>query len=53
MKKIALLITIVLIAINSQAKIWRVNNNPGVTADFTNTDLAVASASVVRRYHTY
>jgi hypothetical protein len=27
--------------------VWRVNNNPGVTADFTNTDLAVANASVV------
>jgi hypothetical protein len=47
MKKVALLIIIVLVANNIQAKVWRVNNTPGVTADFTNTDLAVASASVV------
>jgi hypothetical protein len=47
MKKVALTSIIVLVAINIQAKVWRVNNTPGVTADFINTDLAVASASVV------
>src|SRR5882762_1044597 len=31
---------------NANAKIWRVNNNTGITADFTNIDAAVNSASV-------
>ncbi len=34
-------------ALPAQAKIWRINNNPGVTADFTSLTLAIASASVV------
>jgi hypothetical protein len=39
---------IVLAVINvAQAKVWRVNNNPGVTADFTTIPLAVANAAVV------
>jgi hypothetical protein len=29
------------------ARIWRVNNNPGIAADFTNFNTAIASASVV------
>jgi hypothetical protein len=47
MKQAVLLLTIAFFAANANAKVWRVNNTPGVTADFTNTDLAVASASVV------
>jgi hypothetical protein len=31
----------------AHAKIWRINNNPGVTADFTSLTLATASASVI------
>ncbi|MEI9957117.1 MAG: hypothetical protein WDM90_12625 [Ferruginibacter sp.] len=31
---------------NGNAKIWRVNNNTGITADFTGIDAAVNSASV-------
>lgn len=30
----------------SQAKIWRINNNAGVTADFTNVSTAISSALV-------
>jgi hypothetical protein len=35
MKKIPLLLAVVLFAGIAQAKIWRVNNNSGVAADFT------------------
>lgn len=31
----------------SQAKIWRINNNPGVATDFTTFDACIANASVV------
>jgi hypothetical protein len=47
MKQAVLFLTISFFAAGIQAKVWRVNNTPGVSADFTNTDLAVASASVV------
>ncbi len=50
MKKIFLLssLTVLLLSsITTQAKIWRVNNTPGVSADFTSFSLAVASATVV------
>lgn len=43
----AVIVTLLLSAMPSQAKIWRVNNNPGVTADFTTFNAAVASASVL------
>jgi hypothetical protein len=46
MKQAVLLLTIAFFATNANGKVWRVNNTPGVAADFTNTDLAVASASV-------
>lgn len=35
------------LSLSASAKIWRVNNNPGVVANFVNTNDAVASASVV------
>ena len=50
MKKIFLfggLTFMLLSSLTSHAKIWRLNNNPGVTADFTSLSLAIASASVV------
>lgn len=50
MKKIFYLPAIIaclLIAFPSQAKVWRINNTPGVTADFSTPALAVASASVL------
>ena len=34
-------------SLNANAKIWRLNNNAGVTADFTTFNAAVASASVL------
>ncbi len=43
----SIILTLVLTAFQSQAKIWRVNNTPGVTADFTNFTAALASASVL------
>src|SRR5882724_7516621 len=47
MKKIITLSLIVFIAIHANAKVWRVNNTPGVTADFISGTAALASASVV------
>lgn len=48
MKKIALVAVLAMVLqLNLQAKIWRVNNNAGVTADFTTFTAAVANASVV------
>lgn len=46
MKKILLLSAIV-ISMNAQAKIWRVNNTAGVNADFTSLSVAVADAAVL------
>ena len=37
----------ILTALPTQAKIWRVNNNPGITADFTTFNGAATSASVL------
>lgn len=45
MKKTISLLTIVLITFSAQAKIWRVNNNPGVAADFTTAQAAHDAAS--------
>jgi len=44
MKKLALYLLVVLFAIPvmTEAKVWRVNNNPGVVADFTTLDAAMA-----------
>jgi hypothetical protein len=47
MKYLSFLILFISITLSSQAKIWRVNNNPGVTADFTTFHAAVGSASVL------
>ncbi|HMK02985.1 MAG TPA: hypothetical protein VK489_02290 [Ferruginibacter sp.] len=50
MKKTATLIIMVtgiLISLQTNAKVWRINNNNGVTADFTSGAAAIASASVV------
>ncbi|MGF2413485.1 hypothetical protein [Ferruginibacter sp.] len=46
MKKLFFFVTL-LFALSANAKIWRVNNNAGVTADFTQLTTAVASASVL------
>jgi hypothetical protein len=40
MKKICSIIALIIITINCQAKIWRVNNNSGVIADFTTAQAA-------------
>ncbi len=32
---------------HTQAKVWRINNTPGVSADFSSGSLAIASSSVV------
>ncbi len=47
MQKLTLLFVAVLLASTSFAKIWRVNNNAGVVADFTDLPAAVSSASVI------
>lgn len=47
MKYFTLIIFFVAAGLQSQAKVWRINNTPGVTADFTTGALALASASVV------
>jgi hypothetical protein len=46
--KFILFITVsIIISVNTSAKIWRVNNNAGVAADFTTFNAAVISASVL------
>ncbi len=47
MKKSIFTIAIILTTIVAQAKIWRCNNNFGVTADFTTLNAAVVDASVL------
>ena len=50
MKKYLFLFTVtvgILLTFQTYAKVWRINNTPGVTADFTTGALALASASVV------
>jgi len=47
MKQFILLTAAVCAAIAANAKIWRVNNNAGVTADFTDMPACIASASVL------
>lgn len=48
MKKLLFFTVIAVFATTtSQAKIWRVNNNAGIVADFTTLTAAVANASVV------
>jgi hypothetical protein len=43
----SLLLLVIVSSLSAQAKIWRVNNNTGVSADFNNLPTAIASASVV------
>src|SRR5690349_13540734 len=49
MKKFLLLsvfVSVLFSSVQSQDRLWRVNNNPGITADFTTFNGAVTSASV-------
>lgn len=47
MQKFTFLFAAILLCTTSFAKIWRVNNNAGVTADFTTLNAATSSASVM------
>ena len=47
MKKILLFLSALIVFNNSFAKIWRVNNNTGITADFTTAQAANDAVSVV------
>ena len=47
MKYLSLLILLIVAVLQTQAKVWRINNTPGVIADFTNCQAALSSASVV------
>jgi hypothetical protein len=41
------IIALLLLSQTTEAKIWRINNNPGVIADFNSGSTAIASSSVV------
>jgi hypothetical protein len=47
MKHLSILILFAMASLQSNAKVWRINNTPGVTADFSTGPLALASSSVV------
>ncbi len=47
MKQLFILTLFVIACFQSNAKVWRINNTPGVVADFTNCAAALASSSVV------
>src|SRR6476646_6625357 len=47
MKSLAFLILFAIAGLTSQAKIWRINNTPGVSADFISPQAALSSPSVV------
>jgi hypothetical protein len=47
MKQLILFIATLFFTITINAKVWRVNNTPGVTADFTDMPACLASALVV------
>ena len=47
MKYLSTLLLFAIAGLQLQAKVWRINNTPGVTADFTTGAAAVASASVI------
>ncbi|HEU4470794.1 MAG TPA: hypothetical protein VFR58_06925 [Flavisolibacter sp.] len=47
MLRISSLVLVLMLFKNAEAKIWRVNNNAGVIADFNSFAAAMASASVV------
>lgn len=46
-RRLFTLIFFVGILFNAQAKIWRINNNPGITADFSTFNGAATSATVL------
>ncbi len=46
MKYLSLLVLVSVISVSSQAKSWRVNNNPGVVADFTTLAGAINAGTV-------
>jgi len=45
MKRISLLIIIFAMSLSSEAKVWRINNNPGIDADFTSFSSAQNTAN--------
>jgi hypothetical protein len=47
MKRFLFLLPLLVCCWAAEAKIWRVNNNAGVAADFTSVDAAVNHSSVV------
>jgi hypothetical protein len=47
MKYLSFLIVFAMAALQSNAKIWRINNTAGVAADFTSCQAALSSSSVV------
>lgn len=47
MKYLSFLIAFISVTLHSQAKIWRINNNAGIVADFTTFHAAANSASVL------
>ena len=47
MKKILFLLIVLIGTQQTQAKVWRINNTPGVVADFNDPNTALASASVL------
>lgn len=47
MKTFILMLSVAVISINASAKIWRINNNPGVVADFSDPQTAHNSPSVL------
>lgn len=51
MKKLNILFAVLFIALTANAKIWRVNNNSGITADFTTAQAAHDAASVGDTIH--
>lgn len=51
MKKIILLLTVIFTCSMSYAKIWRVNNNTGITADFTTAQAAHDAAAAGDTIH--
>lgn len=51
MRKLNTLIILIFIALNANSKIWRVNNNSGITADFTTVQAAHDAATAGDTIH--
>ncbi len=47
MKQLFLLASVLILGLHSNAKVWRINNTPGVSADFATCQLALSSVSVL------